>query len=296
MKILFLGESQIRFLSKLYRENGHEVRVLRGRGKLNKLLAVPDLLWADVVYHVYGADINRVALLRLARLLKKKIILHWIGTDVLEAVETFQKEGRVVNADYPHVDLAVAEHLCRELEQVGIAAKEVPIIPVGMQFEILPMPERHGVLSYIPESRQDFYGIDLLRDMARRFPEVPFYVVANTGSQDPGDLPNLHYTGMLCWEELKKVYEKCSVLLRYPRHDGLPVMILEAMGLGRQVVYRYPFPGAHTPAGDSAEEVAAELQKLFSSPPTVNLEGADYVRQRYNEENLLKAYQDAGLI
>ena len=296
MKILFLGESQVRFLSRLYEENGHEVRVLRGRGKLNKLLALPDLLWADVVYHVYGADMNRVALLRIAKLLKKKIILHWIGTDVMEAVETFQKEGRVLNADYPHVDLAVAEHLCRELSQIGIAAKEAPIIPVGMKFEVLPMPERHGVLSYIPEFRQNFYGIDLLRQMARRFPEVPFYVVANTGAQDPGDLPNIHYTGFLCWEELKKVYEKCSILLRYPEHDGLPVMVLEALGLGRQVICRYPVPFTHTPAGDSPEEIAAELEKILALPPTVNREGADYVRQQYNEESLLRRYQDMGLI
>lgn len=295
MKVLFLGEDQTRHISKLYQEQGHAVRVIHG-GRLNKLLGLPGLLWADTVYHVYGTDINRVVLLRLAKLLKKKIILHWIGTDVLEAAQIYEKEGRVLNADYPHVDLAVAEHLCRELSQIGIAAKEVPIIPVGMKFEILPIPERHGVLSYIPEFRQEFYGIDLLRQLARRFPEVPFYVVANTGAQDPGDLPNVHYTGLLCWEELKKVYEKCSILLRYPRHDGLPVMLLEAMGLGRQVVYRYPFPGAHTPAGDSPEEVAAVLEKLLSSPPAVNQEGADYVRQRYNEGNLLKAYQDAGLL
>ena len=79
MKVLFLGESQIRFLSKLYVESGHEVRVQRGRGKLSKLMTLPDLLWADVVYHVYGTDINRLALLRVAKLLRKKIILQfWI--------------------------------------------------------------------------------------------------------------------------------------------------------------------------------------------------------------------------
>lgn len=296
MKVLFLGESQIRFLSKLYGESGHEVRVQRGRGKLSKLLTLPDLLWADVVYHVYGTDINRLALLRVAKLLRKKIILHWIGTDVLEAAEIFRKEGRVLNAGYPHVDLAVAEHLCQELNQIGIEAKEVPIIPVGLEFEVLPMPENHGVLSYIPESRQDFYGIDLLRKMARRFPEVPFYVVANTGAQDPADLPNVHYTGLLCWEELRRVYEKCSVLLRYPRHDGLPVMVLEALGMGRQVICRYPFPFTHTPAGDSPEEIAAELGKILALPPAVNQEGAAYVRKQYNEKNLLRLYQDMGLI
>lgn len=296
MKVLFLGESQIRFLSKLYGESGHEVRVQRGRGKLSKLLTLPDLLWADVVYHVYGTDINRLALLRVAKLLRKKIILHWIGTDVLEAAEIFRKEGRVLNAGYPHVDLAVAEHLCQELNQIGIEAKEVPIIPVGLEFEVLPMPENHGVLSYIPESRQDFYGIDLLRKMARRFPEVPFYVVANTGAQDPADLPNVHYTGLLCWEELRRVYEKCSVLLRYPRHDGLPVMVLEAMGLGRQVIHRYPFPYVITPEEDSIESIDAALRKVLSEPPRVNQEGADYVRREFTKERILQRYREAGVI
>lgn len=296
MKVLFLGESQIRFLSKLYGESGHEVRVQRGRGKLSKLLTLPDLLWADVVYHVYGTDINRLALLRVAKLLRKKIILHWIGTDVLEAAEIFRKEGRVLNAGYPHVDLAVAEHLCQELNKIGIEAKEVPIIPVGLEFEVLPMPENHGVLSYIPESRQDFYGIDLLRKMARRFPEVPFYVVANTGAQDPADLPNVHYTGLLCWEELRRVYEKCSVLLRYPRHDGLPVMMLEALGMGRQVICRYPFPYVITPEEDSIESIDAALRKILSEPPRVNQEGADYVRREFTKERILQRYREAGVI
>ena len=87
MKVLFLGEDQTRHISKLYQEQGHAVRVIHG-GRLNKLLGLPGLLWADTVYHVFGTDINRVFLLRLAKLLKKKIILHWIGTDVLEAAQT----------------------------------------------------------------------------------------------------------------------------------------------------------------------------------------------------------------
>ena len=73
-------------------------------------------------------------------------------------------------------------------------------------------------------------------------------------------------------------------------------MVLEALGMGRQVICRYPFPFTHTPAGDSPEEVAAELGKILALPPAVNQEGAAYVRKQYNEKNLLRLYQDMGLI
>ena len=66
------------------------------------------------------------------------------------------------------------------------------------------MPNNHAVLAYIPETREnskyfenvktreDFYNMPLLKAMAKRFPELDFYIVANTGKNDDAKLLNIH--------------------------------------------------------------------------------------------------------
>ena len=296
MKILFLGEGSFFFISEIIKEKGHEVRLQRGRSKWDKLLTLPDLLWADTVYHLYGVDLNRVVLLRIAKLLKKKIILHWIGTDVMEATEQYQKDHRILNEQYPHIDLADAEYLRTELEDIGIHAAFVPIVSFDLNYPVQPAPEKHMVLSYIPETREQFYGMEILKELARRHPEVPFCIVANDGKNDSNKLPNIHYMGRVGRQEMAELYGKCSVLFRYPKHDGMSVMVLEAMGLGRQVIYRYPFAHVITPENDSIEAIDAALQKVLSEPPKVNQEGSDYVKREFTKEKISEWYRKAGVI
>ncbi len=296
MKVLLFGSGQTQYISKIYREAGHQTRILDRDNLRHRLLALRDILWCDTLYLVSGRDLTSVKLLRLAMMLKKKFILHWIGTDVLQATEAFRENQKVMNEQYPHIDLVCAQHLQTELLQIGVQALYVPIVPLDMKFEALEPPKTHAVLSYIPHSRESFYGMEKLKALAKRHPEIPFYIVANNGENDTDKLPNVHYQGTVGRQEMMELYRRCSILLRYPEHDGLSMMLIEALGLGRQVIYSYPFPCVLTPNDNSDEAINSVFQEILSAPPKVNREGSEYVRQQYSNEKLLERYKEIGVI
>lgn len=297
MKIVFFGSDFFsKFISQIYQEAGHKTRIIERDSLIHKMRALRDVLWCDEVYLVSGKDLNSAKLLRLAVALKKRFVIHWIGTDVIQATERYQKDHIILNAQYPHIDLAVAEHLQEELENIGIHAAYVPIVSFDMDYQVQPAPEEHMVLSYMPETREQFYGIEILKELAKRHPEVPFCIVANDGKNDSHKLPNIHYLGRVDRQEMAELYGKCSVLFRYPEHDGMPVMVLEAMGFGRQVIHRYPFPFVITPENDSIEAIDAALQEILAVSPKVNQDGSDYVKREFTKEKIIERYQRAGVI
>lgn len=296
MRVLFFSADFSQNIAPIFHELGHQTRLVKRESWKQRLTALRDLLWCDTVYLIYGRDLNSVKLLRLAMALKKRIIIHWIGTDVLQATEKFQKDHIVLNEQYPHTDLAIADNLQRELLEIGIHAAYVPFVTCDMDFQVQPAPEKHMVLSYIPETREQFYGMEILKELAKRHPEVPFCIVANDGKNDSHKLPNIHYMGRVGRQEMAELYRKCSVLFRYPEHDGLAIMKLEAMGFGRQVIHPYPFPYVITPKDNSMEAIDAALQEILAVPPKVNQEGSDYVRREFSREKIHQWYQKAGVI
>ena len=295
MRILITGSSQIQHIKPLYQSQGwicDEFTSCPGalRRKLRNLKKV---LMADTIYAVFGTH-TASFYWRVAGLLRKKRILHWIGTDVLIALG--DAPGRLVR-DYNHtLHLAGSELLQRELRTVGIESTVVPIVPTSIQFSPLPMPERHAVLAYIPETKEEFYGMPLLKEIARRYPDICFHITANSGSHDKCPLPNISYEGTLDAAGMRELYGKCSILFRYPQHDGLSMMVLEALGTGRIVIYKYPFPFVKTPAGGTLPDVLAVFEDALSVPPQADHRAVDYVNSAFSMEKQLLRYQNAGAL
>lgn len=296
MRVLFFGSGQSKYISQVFREAGHQTRIFAVRRHGQTLTILRNVLWCDMLYAVSGNDISSDPTMRMAAMMKKKIVIHWIGTDVLQAAEAFKKNQKVLNEEYPHIDLVCAKHLQKELQEIGIQADYVPIAPLDMEFEAIEVPKTHAVLSYIPQHRESFYGVEKLKALARRHPDIPFYIVANDGENDTDRLPNMHYQGTVGRQEMEELHKKCSIMYRYPEHDGLPLMMLEALGFGRQAINRYPFPHVITPEGDSIEAIDAALGEILASPPRVNQEGSDYVKREFTKEKILQWYQKAGVI
>ena len=184
MRVFFLGESQIRHIEKIYRDNGHDTQIMMRGGLLNKFRNTVEIVRADMVYQVFGQSVRASKSLSLAALLKKKIVIHWIGTDVLDATVEYKKTGKILNEEYQHVDLACAAHLKDELMKIGVHSEYVPIFPIDIPFEPLPAPSQHAILSYIPEDKTAFYGLPELKHLAKRFPDIDFHIVANSGAAD----------------------------------------------------------------------------------------------------------------
>ncbi|MBR4123687.1 MAG: hypothetical protein IKT93_04650, partial [Clostridia bacterium] len=239
-------------------------------------------------------DISKSAFLKLAMFLKKKIIVHWIGTDVLTYTKRYNETKKVINKNC--INLVVSDHLQEELKNIKIESVVVPIFPPDFFCETIPAPKKHSVLSYIPEFREDFYGISLVKKIAEHFKNIDFYIIANEGKNDTEKLPNMYYSGYLNATELKNLYAKCSVLFRFPEHDGLPVMMLEALGSGREVVYCYNFPYVHTPKSRDVNDIIETFNEIFNSPPKENSEAVDYVKMNYSMERQIEIYKELNIL
>lgn len=296
MKVLFLGSTQIKHIKKVFLHCGYQVAELDNKdsGFLGKTETFLKLCKSDMVYCVGGVDIDELIFFRFAKFLKKRIVVHWIGTDVLEYTKRYQENKKIINKNC--INLVVSNHLQEELKNIKIESVVVPVFPPDFFCEIIPAPEKHSVLSYIPEFREDFYGISLVKKIAEHFKNVDFYIVANEGKNDTEKLPNMHYKGYLNATELRNLYAKCSVLFRFPEHDGLPVMMLEALGTGREVVYCYNFPYVHTPKSRSVNDIIETFNEIFSSPPKENSEAVDYVKLNYSMERQIEIYKELNLL
>ena len=118
-------------------------------------------LWkAPQVYIVYAMP-NDCIMLILARIFRKKVILHWIGTDVYNYTHKLVS-SKPYTGNVSHV--AGSPLLRDELKAVGIDAKVIPIIPFGMKLELMEMPEKHAALVYLPKGKEDFYRGDIVRE------------------------------------------------------------------------------------------------------------------------------------
>jgi len=135
---------------------------------------------------------------------------------------------------------ADAPWLASELASVGISAKFVGLSPVA---EVPAMPLPPGpltVLTYLPEDKYEFYGAQIVYELARRMPDVRFLVLASErrGRVTPKNVEFIGYH-----DDMEPVYAKCHVLVRMPDHDGMSQMVLEALNHGRYAIWNYALDG-----------------------------------------------------
>ena len=233
------------------------------------------LLRCDALLKSYGAySSGYFRLFAAAKALRRRVALFWIGTDVLHAGSTHRRWASRIQR-LVDLNLTVSGDLRDELLALGIRSQVVPIVPDLSTIGVVPQPEAPTVLSYIPPVEHLFYGSELVRDLARRLPDMPFVVVG--GWRDPAAAPNLECLGLVA--DMAPVYRRCSVLLRLTQHDGLPKMLLEALAYGRQIVWTHPFPHCHL-ARSPAE--ARELLLALARDRQPNLGGAQYVQEHYS--------------
>jgi len=219
--------------------------------------------------------------LLLLKALKKKVVVHWIGSDVLKATDN-RKTKTVAYLSSPLIDLhlAGATWLRDELKEIGISSIYVPLVS-DIDMEVSPLPESFTALVFLPETRYVFYGGPTIEKLAKEFPTIRFLVVGNNRNFRE---PNIKSLGWIA--DMKSIYKKSSVLLRIPRHDGLSLMVLEALSAGRQVIYSCIFPFCdHARKYIEVKEALSMLLKNL----TVNYEGAKYVKSHFNNKKLTKS-------
>jgi len=252
-------------------------------GKFDKLRFLCNLLSADVVYSIGGAIAGSKAI-NLALYLRKRVVMHWTGTDVLNAVSDFRcgKVNKRFIAEISH--FCEAPWFLNELEVIGIKANILRIIGFKMATEeFSEFPSKFSVFSYVGKGREKFYGIDEIIQLANDFPDVEVKLAGISRYATP--IPkNLKLLGWV--DDMNAQYKDCVLFLRLPKHDGLSYSVREALVNGRYVGYSYKMAHTlYTPSYSKLKEIVLELKKQHEQGfLKVNAAGSIYVKENYSED------------
>lgn len=242
-----------------------------------------NVLSVDVVYFTYIEKQTSIYA-KIANFFGKNVVYHWAGTDVLN----YLNHPEWLKKWKPKVDLhlAFAPSLQKELKTLGINSRVFTIVP-KLKLETASMPKKHAVLLSIPDDKPslaEFYGYETMIKVIEEFPELEFVVVR---SSHPEKYPykNVRHMGVLTWAEMEDVYDNISIVIRYPDHDGLSLLLMESTIKGKYMLYRYELP--YTIQVSSCIEICEALRILIATPPVVNYDASDYGIKTYNQEKCL---------
>jgi glycosyltransferase involved in cell wall biosynthesis len=255
--------------------------------KIDKVKAALRIPKSDCVFSINGSIQTSKA---FDMALKKQVplILNWVGTDVVNAIRAYKEGG------YRKEYITDAIHFCEvnwiqeELKEMGIEAEIVNFAAFEKSFELKEASsDKFTILSYIPEVRADFYGIDSFINLAKIFPEINF-VIAGSEAIEYQPLPsNLKALGWV--EDMGEIYDESHVTVRFPEHDGLSNFILESLARGKKVLYKYPFNYCEHCFDEAELEKAVQtLYKEFKEGKSlINKSGADFIESNFNSERIL---------
>lgn len=221
-------------------------------------------------------------------------LFYWIGTDVLNTTEDL-RAGELSRGPFERAKrdyhLADAPWLVEELGKMGITAlpKTLTLPPIAGD-SAPELPVEFSVLTYIPDFRYRFYGGEAIYEAARRLPDVRFDVVAGLGAWIPEPLPNLIFHG---WQsDMQRFYRNTSVLVRIVEHDGIGLTAVEALSLGRHVIYSLPLPHTLLAAWGDSETLIDKLSELFRLHQRgslhVNAAGRAYVEENFDHHRCME--------
>lgn len=233
----------------------------------------------DLAYQIGGRVTLGRFLLAARALHKKKIVMHWVGSDtLLEQREVVQGNAHPWVLNQVH-HWAESDWMVREVQSLGTSCELVPLPSAHVPEEPSPLPEEFSVLVYMPDTRcQDLYGLDQMLEVARQLPDINFELVGLLHGEITSPPPNLRIHGRIA--DLRSFYQQSSVLWRPARHDGLSFMVMEALGHGRHVLWSYPFPGTiHVSSASEAREQISRLAALHARKQLrLNAEGVQAIR------------------
>ncbi|WP_457641500.1 hypothetical protein [Persephonella sp.] len=252
-------------------------------GKLSdKILFTRDIYKIDIVYSI-GASVKGGGALKLALLTNKRIVQHFIGSDVLQAQESVRLNSINKTLIRKSKFLCEVDWIKKELADINIDAEVKPIMVYEKKF--LPKDfNDFSVLTYIGKGKEDFYGIKDFIKLALDFPHIKFKIA---GIESYKNLP----TNIKClgWIDMITELQNSTVFIRNTKHDGLAFSVIEALGLGRIVFRNYRFPFVEY--FSTYEELKNLLEKTYTKYKqkklNINFDAIDFVRINFNKNKIL---------
>lgn len=244
----------VRAVARFVNQNAKRWRLIaEGTDRASRDRALTRVPFVDALV-AFGGPAPNALLAACMRRRAKPVAVVWAGSDVLEIRDSPDEIARVKARRYRHAACSAA--LAQELCDLGIPATELRLVVAERRAALAPLPSRFSVLAYCPGSREDVYGVDVMRELMRLLPHVHFHIIG--GYRGDPSVPNATYHGWI--DDVGPIVDAATVVVRPTRHDGMPLMVLEALARGRYVVWSHPLDGVlHA---RSADEIAAHLATL----------------------------------
>jgi hypothetical protein len=245
------------------------------KGFISKLLI---LIRYKYIHHFGGT--NSTTLINSCYLLRKKLIIHFTGTDVYNILHFNERNRSKIKALYRKVWklAAVGIHLVAELKSVGI--ENVEHIPynanIKMPEGVNQTPENSAVV-YLPAGKEDFYGWNVIKELICSYPDITFYILGNSGVEEFGK-DNALFLGWV--DNVDDYIDKSKVYLRHTVHDGVPIFILRSLAYGRTVLFNHDFPHCRKFNKNEFENAIKNW--------SYNKEGREFIKKEYSTDLILR--------
>ncbi len=240
----------------------------------------------QVVHFIWGQ--RKVNVFLWAKWRGLIMINHYVGTDVLRLLEG--KKSNWIKAKISNLlaskTLSISPNLQSELKSLGIPSEVSSFHVLELPDNLPPLPEFPAAFAYIPAEREDFYGWHYVEQLIRDFPQVTFYILGHKG-EGKEKFENAQFLG---WQaDITPWIRASHIYIRMTKHDGLPRTILEALSYGRQVIFNREFPHCRY-AGDY-RQLKEQFADLLAHPE-LNVEGAQFVREKFHPDAIKKQLID----
>ena len=264
----------------------------------------------DIVYCIYGAGPSLLTNLFFWFNLNSKIIIHWIGTDVLVWMEKLNTQNLKSRLYYriwrkllvrghnknKIVNLAGAPWLKEELKSIGIESTFFPITTIDSNVKNIEsnLIRENDFITYLPKNRFEFYGGEIIKRLANSLPDNNFIIIhPDLESISPTDLigwtENVKLFPKLSFNEMQEYLKKSKCFLRFTKHDGLSLSVLEALFNQLTVLWTYSFPHTSTVnLNEFGKIVQLAKDTIINWSP--NTSGCEYIINNYSIDNWEKIF------
>ena len=247
------------------------------------------ILTAKVVYSINGTT-GKSFVLNLAMKLKKRVVFHWVGTDVVlakDSIRTNQANEKFIS--YP-VHLTDSPWFVGELKEIGIHADYSPLLVVNNVPVRRTIPAEFKILLYIPQADQEYYGLSVILEVAKQFPEIIF----NIAGSECSDLPVSENVKFLGWiKDMSPLFSESSLTIRFVKHDGLSFFVLESLLNECHVIYNYDLK--YCLKANNHQQISSYINDLFEkfkkSEFSLNTDGREYVVREFTVNNIQQLSQ-----
>ncbi len=237
----------------------------------------------DVVVFIF--PINKLRLIRTAKMLGKITIAKWIGSDVMFGLgERWNELKQVLR--FIDIHISDAPLLDSELMSGGIRSFLIPIVPPDLRARPISLPDNFRLLTYIIKGKEEFYRAEVIGGVARRLKDVEFIVVED--GIVPNASSNVRHIGLVSRERMEAIYADTTAFIRLPTHDGISMSVLEALSYGRYVIRSIPFPACIYAVNE--DEIVASIDGL-RGVRDLNYEGLRFVEEVVSPTRLAGAWR-----